>query len=128
MTVGYLPPRGLYNQNPSQFVECVAPLQLSHGAIITNITFYYYDNDSDFLRFFFLRENQTDFDILGIAFSPSLETPGYDHVSFSSPFLTNVTTIDNNNYLYFLGIQIPAAASSDSYGFQYARVEYEFPT
>jgi hypothetical protein len=63
--------------------------------------------------------------ILGFTASSGVGTPGYNHIGFSSMLF--IPTIINNNYHYCLEIIIPAAATSDTYGFQYALVEYEFP-
>ena len=111
----------------------MAPIHLPQGATMTKVTFYFYDNDTSLfpigIHFLLFRQNQTGYDLLAIAASPGLTRPGYDHVSISSiSYDIPITTIDNNKYYYYMGIQIQAAASSESYGFQYALVEYEFPT
>jgi hypothetical protein len=117
--------RGLLNLGGSK-LTFIAPVQLPHGATITNATFYFYDNDEDYFIFYFGRSNQTYGDTIGNTDNfPGSDTPGYDHVSFSS---INHATVDNNNYYYWLWIVFPASSSSYLYyRFQYALIEYEFP-
>jgi hypothetical protein len=116
---------GLLNRE-AHTVWCNAPLQLPHGITITNVTFYFYDNDDNYFGFWLLRASQTNYDVIGyVDNSPGSNSIGYDHVSFSS---LNYATIDNNNYNYYLHIGIPSSSISYlNYRFHYALVEYEFP-
>ena len=86
--VSYNPGYGLTNRNTATTaVYCMAPLRLPHGATITNATFYFYDNDDDYFDFILLREQQTtvSYEFMGMVDNrPGSDTPGYDHISFSS--------------------------------------------
>ena len=131
--IAYSGGNGLLNFNidPPYTLRCYAPVQLPHGALITNATFYFYDNDNQYLSFFLRRTNQTirtmlDYETLGgINNSPGTDMPGYTNISFTS---INYATVDNNNYHYYIELNIPA--SSDGYGFRfhYAQIEYSIPT
>jgi hypothetical protein len=123
--VYYTPGLGLYNRWNTP-LDCIAPLQLPHGTIITNATFYFYDNEDSYFEFWLIRENQTDYDVVGLAYnSPGLDTPGNDYISLSN---LDYATVDNNNYHYYLYISFPGTVSSYlNYRFHYALVEYEFP-
>ncbi len=124
--VNYLPGLGLYNLDSGQMLHCIAALQLPHGAKITNATFYFYDNEDDYLQFSLIRENQTDLELMAeVDNFPGSDTPGNAHVCFD---LITLPTIDNNNYHYYLYIRIPATYDSYlNYRFHYALIEYEFP-
>jgi hypothetical protein len=117
---------GLVNHEAYSLDYCYAPLQLPHGATITNATFYFYDNDIDYFWFYLLRQNQTTFDIVSeVGNSPGSVMPGNTHISFSS---VNYATIDNNKYHYNLLIGFPYnSANPYNYRFFYALVEYKYP-
>jgi len=123
--VYYAPGLGLLNRD-SGSIQCMAPLQLPHGTTITNATFYFYDMDTSYFYFYLLRENQTNYDFMGmISDTPGSDTPGNDHVSFSS---IDYATVDNNNYHYWLYVRIPYSSTSYyNYRFHYALVEYQYP-
>lgn len=116
---------GLRNLNTADPVVCMAPLQLPHGATITNVTFYFHDSDTDLLHFYLLRENQTTLNQMGyVEMSDAADTPGNAHISFSS---VDYAKVDNNQYHYYLYIGIPWSSDPFSYQVHYALVEYEFP-
>ena len=127
MEVYYNPGFGLYRRVGGGAFSCMAQVQLPHGTIITNATFYFYDNEEDFLEFFLIRENQTDYELLGAAdSSPGVDTPGNDYVSLST---IDYATVDNNNYHYYIYFNIPPTVESYlNYRFHYALVEYKFPS
>ena len=114
------------NLNTASSVYCYAPLQLPHGATITNATFYFYDNDDNYLYFDLVRQNQTLLDVMGyVSNRPGSDTPGYANVSLSFIYYA---TVDNNNYYYWLYVTIPySSTSSYNYWFQYALIEYAYP-
>jgi len=127
-SVGYHYIYGLYNTGTTPLAYCYAPVQLPHGATITNATFYFYDNDDNNFVFYLLRQNQTisNGQIIGIVTnSPGSDTPGHTHISLNN---VDVPIVDNNNYYYYLCITLPYSASSQYYyRFYYALVEYELP-
>jgi len=121
---------GLLNYNTGSPLNCYASLQLPQGATITNATFYFYDNNDngDFL-FDLLRGNTTDtWREIDFVWKISGEgTPGYNHISLDD-INPDLATVDNNNYHYYLYIEIPRSSISVLYyRFYYALVEYEFP-
>ncbi|MCW4054158.1 MAG: collagen-like protein [Candidatus Bathyarchaeota archaeon] len=121
----HYPGIGLVNENTVSDLYCMAPLQLPHGTIITNGTFYFYDNDNNNFNFYLLRENQTGYEFMGtVSNTPPGATLGNDHISFSS---INFATVDNNNYHYWLYISIPWSSNYLNYRFHYALIEYAYP-
>ena len=121
----YYPGLGLVNENTASDLYCMAPLQLPHDTTITNGTFYFYDDDSDNFDFYLLRENQTGYEFMGtVSNTPPGATPGNDHISFSS---INFATVDNNNYHYWLYVNIPWSSNYLNYRFHYALIEYAYP-
>ena len=103
----------------------LAPLQLSHGITITNATFYWYDVGKQGVSFAMVRGNQTANDIMGVGESSQPGQPGYGSTSFET---IDYATLDNNRYTYSLFVNIPASATHQDYQFNYAIIEYEFPT
>jgi hypothetical protein len=124
--VSYGPYYGLRNLNTASPVVCMAPLQLPHRSTITNVTFYFHDlGTTDLFHFYLLRENQTTLDQMGyVENSPPGDTPGNDHISFSS---IDYAAVDNNQYCYYLYIGIPWSFDPFDYQFHYALIEYEYP-
>jgi hypothetical protein len=114
-------------------VDCYASVQLPQGANITNVIFYFYDNDDSFFQFDLLRENQTYYDIIGYSNnSPGSDTPGYATASFTDThvvyFYPEYAVVDNDNYHYWLYVWLPySSTSSYYYLFNYALVEYALP-
>ena len=127
-SVGYSFSNGLYNTESSALQYCYAPLQLPHGATITNATFYFYDNDASYFEFWVMRGTPTGGQVIGSVYdTPGSDTPGYDHISLSA-LDPGRTTVDNNNYHYYLMMSIPYSPSSYLYyRFYYALIEYEYP-
>jgi len=126
---GFSRPLGaLRNLNTGTTLFCYAPLQLPHGATITNATFYFYDNDDNYFVFYLTRGNTTTLftDIDGINNAPGSDTPGWTHVSLDN-INPSYATVDNNNYSYWLEIQMPWSSNYMNYRFKYALVEYEYP-
>jgi hypothetical protein len=117
---------GLHNLNDAWPLLGHAPLQLPHGATITNATFYIYDNDDDYFEFLLRRENSSGYNIMAyVSNAPASDTPGYTSVSASA---IDYATVDNNNYHYFIYFRIPHSSISASYyRLRYAFIEYEFP-
>ena len=103
-----------------------APLHLSHGVKITNVTFYFHDSDVDYFRFWLVRENQSYVDIMeSVSDLPGSDTPGNTNISFDDNI--NYATVDNY-YHYNIEIKLPySSTSSNYYRFNYALVEYEYP-
>jgi hypothetical protein len=123
---------GLSNTDTTDLYVCCAPLQLPHGATITNATFYFYDNDDDYFEFYVIRGNLTmpsQYEIIASIYnSPGADTPGYDHISLSAFYVPGRNTVDNNNYHYYLLMDLPYSSTSSSYyRFLYALVEYAYP-
>jgi hypothetical protein len=128
-SVSYSTTYGLRNTDTHVLSPCFAPLQLPHGATITNATFYFYDYDTDWFDFYVCRGNTTDtYDQIGYAGNaPGSDTPEYANVSLSS-LNADYATVDNNNYHYFLSLYLPYSSTSTSYyRFYYALIEYEYP-
>lgn len=124
--VNWSPTYGLRNTDTADLL-CMAPVQLPHGATVTNATFYFYDNDAgDYFYFYLCRENATWLDIMAyVSTSPASETPGSTHVSASN---IDYATVDNNTYHYWLYFKLPySSTSSYDYRFYYALVEYAYP-
>lgn len=130
-----------YNTNPSYYfahgltnkgtetMSVYAPLQLPQGATITNATFYFYDNDDDYFIFILECGNITHrpYGIGSVDTMPGSDTPGYTSITLDTISPT-YAIVDNNNYYYYLEIQIPYSPSnSANYRFLYALIEYEFP-
>lgn len=122
---------GLRNYNTAGTLVCYAPVQLPHGATITNATIYFYDNDDDYFYFYFERGNMTDrWDIIGSANNaPGSDTPGYTYVGLSGSYPNPAyATVDNSNYYYYLELYIPNNSTSPSNcRFFYALIEYDLP-
>jgi hypothetical protein len=128
-SVGYSYLTGLTNAHGTTLQYCYAPLQLPHGATITNATFYFYDNDDDAFGFDLLRGNLTNtWAELGFVWNnPGSDTPGYTSISLNN-INHNYSIVDNNNYYYYLLISFPYSSTSSSYyRFYYALIEYEYP-
>jgi len=128
-TLGYSIGYGLTNLNTAGTLLCYAPLQLPHGATITNMTIYFYDNDADYFYFYLSRGNTTSTfqDIIPYTSnSPGSDTPGWTHLS-ATTINSNRATVDNNNYSYWIELHIPWSSTSINYRFKYALVEYEYP-
>jgi hypothetical protein len=127
-SVGYSYYYGLTNTDTHSLSYCYAPLQLPHGATITNATFYFYDNDANGFEFYLMRQNQTlTWQVMESVFdTPGSDTPGNDHISLDGTITG--ATIDNNNYYYYLIIYFPYSSTSYTYyQFHYALIEYEYP-
>ena len=123
--VSYDPIDGIQNRNTAGPVNCYAPLQLPHGATITNVTCYVYDNDVDYFYFNLVRENESTFDVMAYETnSPGSDTLGDTHFSATT---IDYATVDNNNYHYLLYINVPWSSSYYNYSFKYALIEYELP-
>ena len=108
---------------------CYAPLQLPHGANITDATFYFYDYDADYFEFWVLREdNDGTMWVVGYAKNaPGSDTPGWTYASLIN-YYPEYATVDNDNYCYYLIVDMPYSSSSSYfYRFHHALVEYEFP-
>ena len=129
-SVAYSYTNGLTNTDTNDLNYCYAPLQLPHGATITNATFYFYDNDDDDFFFDILRHNTTgSYNEIGFVYnSPGSDTPGYDSVSLDNYYYPQYATIDNDNYHYYLVMTLPySSTSSTYYRFYYALIEYAYP-
>jgi hypothetical protein len=127
-SVSYSYSYGLRNTDTHSLVYCYAPLQLPHGATITNATFYFYDYDTSYFTFYLMRQNQTlSYQVMGyVSNSPGSDTPGNTHISLSS--IDYGATVDNNNYYYYLIIDFPySSTSAFYYRFHYALIEYQYP-
>ena len=123
---------GLSNTDTTDLYVCCAPLQLPHGATITNATFYFYDNDDDYFEFYVIRGNLTmpsQYEIIASRYNtPGADTPGYTSVSLSAFYAPGRNTVDNNNYHYYLLMDLPySSGSSYNYRFLYALIEYAYP-
>ena len=127
-SVKYSYSTGLTNTDDSVLQYCYAPLQLPHGATITNATFYFHDNDVDYFEFHLMRQNHT---LTWQAMESVYNTPGSDtpedtHISLDHTIIG--ATVDNNNYYYYLTIQMPYSSTSETYyRFYYALIEYAYP-
>ena len=128
IVLGYSYSNGLTNGETVTLMYCYAPLQLPHGATITNATFYFYDNDVSYFEFYLVRQNLTGWMTFAqVNNAPGADTPGYADVSLSS-ISSGYATVDNNNYYYYLAILFPYSSTSQYYyRFYYALVEYELP-
>jgi len=132
-SVSYSYTYGLRNTDTGVLSPCFAPIQLPHGANITNAYFYFYDNDNDFFDFYVVRGNLTDtYDEIGYAGnSPGSDTPGFASASLTGTngrYSPQYAIVDNNNYHYFLHLWLPYSSTSTSYyRFYYALIEYELP-
>jgi len=125
---------GLVNHNTDATLECYAPLQLPHGATITNVTIYFYDNDDGSFAFYLERGNWTVvYQEIGYASnSPGSATPGYTQLSLGQGdtgyFKSEYATVDNNNWHYYLELYMPSNSTTPTNcRFLYALVEYEIP-
>ena len=128
-SVGYHYSNGLYNTGTTSLSYCYAPLQLPHGATITNATFYFYDNDVSNFFFDILRHNTTgSYNEIGYCYNlPGSDTPGYANVSLQT-YYPQYATVDNNNYHYYIVMTLPYSATSQYYyRFYYALIEYAYP-
>jgi len=118
---------GLLNMDTGNIYGFI-PLQLPHGATITNATFYFYDGDNDFFQFYLIRGGLTDSTLNYMEYvdsTPGSNTPGWSSVSASQ---IDYATVDNNNYCYFIYLRIPYSSTSYMYyRFRSAVIEYEFP-
>ena len=128
-SVSYSYSSGMRNTDTSDLNYCYAPLQLPHGATITNATFYFYDNDNKAFFFDVLRGNTTNiYNEIGYCYNnPGSDTPGFANVSLQT-YYSQYATVDNNNYHYYLVMTLPYSSTSSSYyRFYYALIEYELP-
>ncbi len=119
---------GLINEETFGF-WCFAPLQLPHGATITDATFYFYDYDADYFSFYVLREdNDGTLEMVGAADnSPGSDTLGWSYASLST-YYPQYATVDNDNYCYYLIVDMPySSTSAYYYRFHHALVEYALP-
>lgn len=98
-------------------------IQLSNGANVTNVTFYWWDQGNENMVCRLWRYNQTHNQEMAEMWSSG--NPGYgssqnDAVAFA--------TVDNSQYAYFLEVGIPGESNGHgAYHFQYAVIEYEYP-
>jgi hypothetical protein len=126
-SVSYYYSTGLTNTEGST-INCYAPLQLPHGATITNATFYFYDSNDDGTFLFDLLRGGLTASTVGFVWKyPSSGMTGYNHISLTS-ISAAYSIVDNNNYFYYLLISLPySSAANWYYRFYYALVEYEYP-
>ena len=126
-SVSYSYSYGLRNNDVSGLSYCYAPLQLPHGATITNATFYFYDNDAGFFKFYLMWQNQTLWQIMKEVYTtPGSDTPEVTQISLDDTI--NGATVDNNNYYYYLLVKMPYSSTNEYYyRFYYALVEYAYP-
>lgn len=119
---------GLRNYD-TETIVVYAPVQLPQGAIITNGTFYFYDNDVDHFYFYLERGTMLDsWDVIDyVDNAPGSDTPGLDYITFGS-ITSAYAVVDNNNYYYYIEMKLPYSSTSpSSYRFYYALIEYEYP-
>ena len=118
----------LYNYG-SDYAYFTAPVYLPHGVTIRNVTWYFYDGGASQISLFFGRYNQTIGGVpsyQSIAFHLTQGSAGYG-VGYASSISTGAT-VDNIDWAYILTVSLPPSATFNDYRFQYAVVEYEFPT
>lgn len=102
-------------------VSFFGSIQLPHGAIVKNVTFYWYDVGEEDLMFRLVRYRQGMGTNMVQVFSSG--SPGWGSTSTNS--ITS-PTVDNNLYAYHLYVSIPASSSHTDYRFNYAVIEYEY--
>jgi len=125
---------GLVNLGTYDLSYCYAPLQLPHGATITNATFYLYDQyDNGTFLFDVCRSNASaSFEQIGYVWKdPASGTTGYNHVYLGGSHYSynlNIATVDNNNYEYYILMLLPHSDHTATwYRFYYALIEYQYP-
>jgi hypothetical protein len=117
----------LYNLG-DDYAYFVAPVNFPNGVIITNVTWYFYDGGNSQISLNLGRYNQTIGGVpsyQSIAFHLTQGALGYGigyDDTISSP------NVDNTLWTYVLTVSLPPSASHTDYRFQYAIIEYEFPT
>ena len=127
--VEWSPVYGLLNLDDHPF-DCIAPVQLPHGATITKVTCYFYDDDSSFY-FTLYRQNPKRGvgNLVLMAFAeyagPGSDTPGNIFIIDDT---IDYATVDTNNYLYWLSFTLPYSSTNYlHYTFYGAFIEYELP-
>lgn len=113
----------ILNLNDTEWEVFVAPVQLPHGAIVTNFTVYWYDAGIADISCYLTSYNST-ITYRDLAIAPSTGAPGLGS-SFDDTI--NYATVDNANYAYMVEVSIPSSASHTDYRFYYATIEYEYP-
>jgi len=112
----------LHNNDVTLSSQWYAQVQLPHGANITNLTSYWFDNNASHgVDCYLRRYNQEAAWTMAIAVPPDADMPGFG--SYKAPFI-QYETVDNNKYAYYLCVSLPSP-SSDFY-FQYAVIEWEY--
>jgi hypothetical protein len=118
----------LYNYG-SDFAYFTAPVYLPQGVTIKNVTWYFYDGGTSQISLNLGRYNQTIGGVpsyQSITFHLTQGSAGYG-VGYASAIYTGAT-VDNINWAYILTVSLPPSATFTDYRFQYAVIEYEFPT
>ena len=110
-------------------VNLYAGVQLPDGAIVTNVTSYWWDYDagSDILCSLYRTEFSatSGSSSYNIADVPSAGTPGYGYNVDSS--ITN-PVIDNSQYSYSIWVRVPAVSPTYNIGFLKVRIGFAYPT
>ncbi len=113
----------LYN-NGGGGLTFYAPVQLPHGATVTNLTSCWYDKGNDYV---FCRLQRYDsegvYNWTAVALSTGVSGYGSSTADSINPA---TATVDNNQYGYSLEVNIPYSASHSDYLFHLAIIEYEY--
>jgi len=115
-----------YGDNSAYFT---APVNLPQGVTIRNVTWYFYDGAGSQISLNLGRYNQTIGGVpsyQSMAFHLTQGAPGYG-TGYANTISIDAI-VDNIQWAYILTVSLPPSVSHTDYRFQYAVVEYEFPT
>ncbi|MCW4053689.1 MAG: hypothetical protein NWE84_02055 [Candidatus Bathyarchaeota archaeon] len=101
-----------------------ASLQLPHGVIITNITFYWRDTDAQDIDCILQRTNVAG-GSQGLA-----DANSYGSAGSGSTFTTDISypTIDNKNFEYAFLLIVPPKVSTAVLAFSFVTIGFAYPT
>jgi len=118
---GYLENRGTSD------VYFYGSVQLPHGVTVTNVTFYWHDEDtSDNITFYLLRLSPTDTALYAMSSGTSTGSGGYGSTTDES---IGYPTIDNSIYSYVFWVQIPVPAPEyASLRYMHGTIGFAYPT
>ena len=116
--------RNLDTESNASFYGSV---QLPHGVTITNVTAYWYDEDSD--NDILIQMHRVPFD--GTSFYGVMcecSSSGKDGYGSTESSTVYWPLIDNNEYSYSIIVRIPVNSPSSSLAFVGCRIGFEYPT
>lgn len=113
----------LHNPHQTEYSYMGAPLNLPHGATITKLTLYYYDNSTKNLSIM-LKAQADNFQATMASIYTSGQSSSYQNISDTTIYF-DFATVDNQSYSYFLDLAFEPGGSTNLM-LTNVRIDYEY--